>query len=442
MMLMIMLIFYFLLLIFLKNMKNMKFIILMMLIFFLLIKFNYYLSWQMIYGIMGIDIVSFLMILLTLWIFSMMEMVIYLFKNKLMNLILTILLISLILCFSSMNFLIYYLFFEISLVPTFYLILGFGYQPERLNSGMYMLMYTLFASLPLFILIFLIFDEFNSLNYLILLNNMMKINMMNELLYILMTLAFMVKLPLFLFHFWLPKAHVEAPVIGSMILAGVMLKLGGYGLIRSLTMMMNLSMKFNYLYYSMSLVCLINLSILCLRQTDLKLLVAYSSVVHMGVMLLGLLSMENFGFIGGTLMMIGHGLCSSALFFSVNLMYERIKSRNMYLSKGMMVLFPSFSMFWFMLCVCNMSSPPSINLLSELMLIYISLNWSFNIIILLILGIYLSACYSLYLYSYTHHGKLNSLYLMSNSIKMNDYMNLLNHWIPLNLMILLMKNFY
>nr|QST21670.1 NADH dehydrogenase subunit 4 [Apocrypta bakeri] len=418
-------------------------ILLMLISLIFMFSSNFSMDWMMIYSWMGVDLISFILILLTLWIMSMMFLISMKFNNKkLYSLILLILLISLIFSFMSMNYFMFYLWFEISLFPTFLLIMGWGYQPERINASMFMLMYTLFASLPMLIIIMNLFKKLNSLNYLIILNNSILMNLYNLLFYWYMIFAFLVKLPLFLFHMWLPKAHVEAPVTGSMILAGIMLKLGGYGIMRSMMIMKLYSVKYNYLVMIISLIGMMLLSLVCLRQFDMKLLVAYSSVVHMGMMLMGLMSMMYWGFLGGLMMMVAHGICSSAMFMLVNMVYERTKSRNMFINKGLVNLFPSLSLWWFMFCACNMSSPVSLNLLSELMIISILLNWSFNIIYILMISMYISAMYSLYLFSFSQHGKFSNLLSKFNNINLLEYMNLFFHWIPLNLLIMKMELFF
>nr|YP_010703308.1 NADH dehydrogenase subunit 4 [Anastatus shichengensis]WCO11511.1 NADH dehydrogenase subunit 4 [Anastatus shichengensis] len=416
-------------------------IILEMMMIFLSLNLD---SWMNFYGIIGMDNYSiFFMILSIMIIMFMMLVSKNSFNDKLFFMMMFLLLIFLILCFISMNYFLFYLFFEMSLIPTFFLIMGWGYQPERLSASMYMFLYTLFASLPLLVLLYMIFGENNSLNYLFLMNkNLLMENFCDKVMYFYLIFAFLVKLPMFLFHMWLPKAHVEAPVFGSMILAGVMLKLGGYGIIRSMMIMMKVCLKMNFVFMIISLMGMMVLSLKCLNQIDMKMLVAYSSVVHMGIMLMGLMTMTLYGFFGGFLMMIGHGFCSSALFILVNYFYDRSKSRSILMNKGLIFFFPSMMFWWFSFCVINMSAPISLNLLSELMILLTLMNWSFNILFFLMLSLFLSACYSLYLFTNSSHGKFNDYLLKMNFNNIREFLLMIFHWIPLNFLIMKMDLFF
>nr|ALO70484.1 NADH deshydrogenase subunit 4 [Ctenisodes sp. 1 EF-2015] len=406
------------------------------LIFFMFI-FNFS-STSMFYSIsnmFGMDLLSYLMILLSLWICGLMGLASYLIYKKkmfykLFLLLLLLLMLSLFLTFSSINLFMFYLFFEMSLIPMLLIILGWGYQPERLQAGVYLLFYTLLASLPMMISIFNYSLNNNSLLFIYfnLENNMF--------MYLFMNMVFFVKMPMFMVHLWLPKAHVEAPISGSMILAGVMLKMGGYGLIRLSPVFLMLTLKINYVFISISMIGGALISIICLRQTDMKSLVAYSSVVHMSMVIGGILTMNYWGVIGSIIMMVAHGLCSSGLFCMVNISYERLLSRSLFLNKGMINIMPLMSLWWFLFNSSNMAAPPSLNLSGEILLMNSLISWSLMNMIFMMFISFFSAVYSLYLYSYSQHGSIYSGYHSFNSGLVREFLLLLLHWLPLNLLIL------
>nr|YP_011015283.1 NADH dehydrogenase subunit 4 [Athousius wudanganus]UBS91005.1 NADH dehydrogenase subunit 4 [Athousius wudanganus] len=384
----------------------------------------------------GCDYVSYYMILLSIWICSLMLMA----SEKLNKdnffisffmFVVLMLLMSLFLTFGSMNLFIFYVFFEMSLIPTLMLILGWGYQPERIQAGLYMFFYTLLASLPMMVAIFYFYEKFFSLDFFYF-NDYIN----SFLLYICMSMVFLVKIPMFFVHLWLPKAHVEAPVSGSMILAGIMLKLGGYGFIRMIGVFVIVGISVNYFFILISLLGGFIISLICLRQVDIKSLIAYSSVSHMGLVLGGLMTLNSWGMYGAFIMMISHGLCSSGLFCLANITYERLGSRSLFLNKGLINLMPTFSLWWFLLCSSNMAAPPSLNLLGEIMLINSMVSWGFITIFFLMLTSFFGAAYSLYLYSFSQHGKV---YLGSYSFSLGcsrEYLLLFLHWVPLNLLFL------
>nr|YP_010447006.1 NADH dehydrogenase subunit 4 [Loxocera sinica]UTM10371.1 NADH dehydrogenase subunit 4 [Loxocera sinica] len=405
--------------------------------FLFIVYFNYTNYFINVSYFLGCDLISYGFILLSLWICSLMIMssgMLYKFNNfsSLFLINMLFLLLFLIFTFSSMNLFLFYFFFESSLIPTLFLILGWGYQPERLQAGIYLLFYTLMVSLPLLIGIFYIYKNLGSLNYYLMINLFYK----SELLYLSLIMAFLVKMPMFLFHLWLPKAHVEAPVSGSMILAGIMLKLGGYGLLRVMSFIQLNNMKLNFVWISISLVGGFLVSLICLRQTDLKSLIAYSSVAHMGIVLSGLMTMTYWGLCGSYILMIGHGLCSSGLFCLANISYERLGSRSLLINKGLLNFMPSMSMWWFLLSAGNMAAPPTLNLLGEIFLLNSIISWSYLSMIMLSLISFFSAAYTLYLYSYSQHGKNFSGNYSFSMGKMREYLLLFLHWLPLNLLIM------
>nr|QBZ37557.1 NADH dehydrogenase subunit 4 [Ceruchus minor] len=383
----------------------------------------------------GVDLLSFVMIILSFWVCSLMIMASeslykYDYFGRLFLLVLLFLMIFLYCTFASLNLFVFYLFFEMSLIPTFVLIVGWGYQPERIQAGVYLLFYTLFASLPMMVGVFYYYFVFGSLGFSLL------FSVDYFLFFICISMVFFVKMPMYLVHLWLPKAHVEAPVSGSMILAGIMLKLGGYGFLRLIWVFMPVISKISYFFICISMVGGFIVSLICLRQSDIKSLIAYSSVAHMGLVLGGIMTMNYWGLCGSLVMMLAHGLCSSGLFCLANISYERLGTRSLYLNKGLINVVPSMSLWWFLLCSSNMAAPPSLNLLGEIMLINSLVSWSLMCMVMLSLISFFGACYSLYLYSYSQHGKFYSGLYSFSLCSSREYLLMFLHWIPLNFLIL------
>nr|AIW64954.1 NADH dehydrogenase subunit 4 [Cyana sp. MT-2014] len=421
-------------------MKNMFWMVQMVLFFMsflfmnLMLEFNLFCNLSYMYSC---DIMSYGLIMLSIWISILMIMasenllkVNFYINFFLFNII--FLLIMLYLTFSVMNMFMFYLFFEGSLIPTLMLIIGWGYQPERIKAGMYLLFYTLFVSLPLLMGIMFLYSEVSSM----MIYFLKFMNMNTYLLYFSMIMAFLVKMPMYFVHLWLPKAHVEAPVSGSMILAGIMLKLGGYGLLRLMICLQEINLELNYFSVIISLIGGFYISLKCFCQVDIKSLIAYSSVAHMSIVISGIMIMNYWGFTGSYIMMIGHGLCSSGMFCLANISYERLHSRSLMINKGMMNFMPSMSLWWFLLMSSNMAAPPSLNLMGEISLINSLVSWSWLSMIMLMLISFFSAGYSLYLYSYVQHGYYYSgIYSYYTGVS-REYLMLMLHWLPLNIMVL------
>ena len=356
----------------------------------------------------GVDGISILFVILTtfitpLCIISVNNSV----KKRLRDFLIAILIMEsfMIGVFCSLDLVIFYLFFEAGLIPMF-LIIGIWGGPKRVYSAFKFFLYTLLGSVLMLVAIISIYWITGTTDVVKLYELGIDSKYQN-LLWLAFFSSFAVKTPMWPVHTWLPDAHVEAPTAGSVLLAAILLKMAGYGFIRfSLGLFPIASDLFTPLIYALSLIAIIFTSLIALMQEDMKKLIAYSSVAHMGFVTLGIFTIQQQGIEGSIIQMISHGLVSAALFLCVGVVYDRMHSRLINTYGGIVSIIPKYSVLFMLFTLAALGLPGTSGFIGEFLILMGAFKDNFLVAVIASLGVILGAAYMLWLYKRVVFGKL------------------------------------
>ena len=312
----------------------------------------------------------------------------------------------LLIVFTVLDLFLFYIFFESILLPMFLIIGLWGSRRRKVRASYLFFLYTLLCSVLMLLAILFIYIQVGTTDYQVLLLTPFSENI-QKLLWLAFFISFASKIPMVPLHIWLPEAHVEAPTIGSVILAGILLKLGSYGFLRfSIPLFSFGAIYYNPIVYTIATISIVYTSLTAIRQTDLKRIIAYASIAHMNLIVLGLFSLNIQGVAGSIVQMISHGIVASALFLCVGVLYDRHHTRLVMYYGGFVQVMPLFIFLFLVFTFATAALPGTCNFVGELMLFTGIFQDNAFVALIASLGIILSGAYSLWLFNRIAYGNL------------------------------------